>query len=142
MGNLSYPQILVSSEVAVALTSGCIPSIFNLAKHGMRSHSSRLFDIMGSSKALSGPAGSHIGPIGQPIEDRQKNGFVELTHGQTDRASPKERFHVSQFHSAPFSHPRGVDDAEMGIPLNRIAVQDDSVAHDRSASSTPLSGLR
>lgn len=122
--------MLVTSEMPVALLSSCLPSIFNLVKHGVRIFSPSMSNRMNASKPLNGPAGSHIGAIGNPIEERRKNGFVQLQSGKQNTGVSEERLFdntdgTEHYTTAfPAKHGRH-EDAELGIPLHQIHVRED-----------------
>ncbi len=132
VGNLAYPQILVTLELSIALIGCCLPSIFNLIKHGARRQFSSWFQNTIVSKPLDGPAVSRIGPTGNPIEDRRNNiGFVLLQPDYQDTYVPpvfSNTVGVDNCATA-FSaeHNRGHrrKDEETGIPLHHIHVRKD-----------------
>ena len=85
------------------------------------------------SKPLSGPAGSHIGPTGNPIDGRKDKGFVQLQGDNYAPGTSNEglfdgiegaKNHTVQF----FGHhdlERGEEDPDLGIPLRQIHVRGD-----------------
>ena len=89
-----------------------------------------MFNRMNASKPLSGPAGSHIGPIGNPIDERRKNGFVQLQSGKSNTGVSEERLFDNTgetgHYTTAFPTQQGRSgDPEMGIPLHQIHVRED-----------------
>ena len=120
-------------ELAVALISCCLPSIFILAKNGVRWYRSnrKIFGLSDASKPLGGPAGSHIGPIGNPIDARPSKWFVQLKKGDRDLAEISEEMLFDgtlgmKSHTVAYTghddHERGAENPDMGIPLHQIHV--------------------
>lgn len=95
LGNLGWPSLLVICEVGVAIVSSCLPSIFNLAKHAMQSYLPKLSNKVHDSHPLTGPGGSHIGQIGNPIEETNKKGFVQLQNRTNRDVDSEERLFVN-----------------------------------------------
>jgi hypothetical protein len=86
IGNLGYPQKLVSGEVGVAIISSCLPSIFNLLKHGLQ-HVPYFNHKLSQSKSLANSRGAKVGPVGNPIEEQYEKGFIQL--GELERGSAR-----------------------------------------------------
>lgn len=78
VGNIAYPQVLVTCEITIALFSSCLPNIFSFSKYAARKHLSGLLGKSNASTPSSGPEGSHIGPIGKTVDEWRNNGFVPL----------------------------------------------------------------
>lgn len=84
---------------------------------------------MNASKPLDGPAGSHIGPIGNPIDECRKNGFVQLQSGKQNTGVSAERLFdntsgTEHYTTAnPTKHGRHRD-PESRIPLHQIQVRE------------------
>ena len=130
--NLAYPQILITIELSIALISSCMPSIFNLVRHGIRNYLPNLFGTLRRSEPLGGPAGAHIGAIGNPIEDKKHKGFMQLESGRSGAACSNERLfdgtdgavHYTNAYPGQIEAQKEVD-GEGGIPLHQIHVRDD-----------------
>ena len=139
IGNNTFAQILVTCEVPVALISACLPSIFNLGKHGAKRYFPKLFDNLSESHPLSGPGGKHIGPAGNPIDDHKEKGFIQLRSDQSGATTSNERLYdgrdgLSHFTNAfTTSSDRRQEEAdpEEGIQLHQIHVREDVDIDDR-----------
>ncbi len=90
------------------------------------------------SSPLQGPGGSHIGPLGNPIEENRHKGFVQLQNGRSDAESSNERLFdgtngAMHYTTAyPNHHDRDpkAKDPERGIPLDQIHVRNDIHVND------------
>ncbi len=114
----------------MALISSCLPSIFNLVIHGIRDHLPNLFGTLRKSEPLGGPAGAHIGALGNPIEENRHTGFMQLESGRRGTTGSNERL---------FEGPSGIHytnaypgHEEGAIPLHQIRVRDDIHVHGLS----------
>ena len=129
---------MITVELSVALISSCLPSIFNLVKHGIRNYLPNWIATLRHSDPLQGPGGSHIGPLGNPIEENKHKGFVQLQSGRSDAESSNERLfdggnRATHYTTAyPGHHDRDLkaEDPERGIPLDQIHVRDDIHVND------------
>ena len=138
-GNLAYPQELITVELSIALISSCMPSIFNLVRHGIREYAPNLFGTIKKSEALSGPAGARIGPLGNPIEENRHKGFMQLENGKSDKAGSEERLfdgtngalHYTNAYPSQKGYQKQ-EDEEGGIPLHQIHVREDIHVDDLS----------
>ena len=132
-GNNVFAQILVTCEVPVALISACLPSIFNLAKRGAKHYFPNFYANLSGSHPLNGPGGKHIGPIGNPIDNRKEKGFVQLRSDRFDTVTSTERLYDGRDGASHYTtaFPTSLDreqreeDPEMGIQLHQIHVRED-----------------
>ena len=138
-GNFAYPQDLITTELSVALISSCMPSIFNLVRHGIRTYTPNLFETLRKSEALGGPAGAHIGPLGNPIEENRHKGFMQLENGKIDKAGSEERLFDGTSRAVHYANAypsqkrdQKEEDEEGGIPLHQIHVREEIHVDDLS----------
>lgn len=130
---------MVTCEVPVALISACLPSIFNLGKHAARHYFPKLYDNLSRSHPLSGPGGKHIGPAGNPIDDRKEKGFIQLRSDQSGATTSNEEIydgnyglgHRTNAFSTSSDRRQEVADPENGIQLHQIYVREDVDIDDR-----------
>lgn len=130
-GNLAYPQDLITIEMSIALISSCMPSIFNLVRHGIRTYTPNLFGTIRESEGLGGPTGAHIGPLGNPIEENRHKGFMQLENGKSDKAGSEERLFDGTSGAVHYTNAypsqkrdQKEEDEEGGIALHQIHVRE------------------
>lgn len=116
------------SEVGTALISSCLPSIVNLLKHTVGKRIPWFKKKINTSHDLSGPGGSHIGQVGNPIDDRNKKGFVELSRLKKGSTTSEERLFkdsvgVDRYGYTTTQASKG--DVEHGFPKHAIHVKED-----------------
>ena len=133
IGDYVFAEILLTCEVPVGLISACLPSIFNLGKHGARRYFPKHFANFSESHPLSGPGGKHIGPAGNPIDDRKEKGFIQLRSDQSGATTSNERLydgrdglrHFTNAFTTSSDCQQEEADPEEGIQLHQIHVRED-----------------
>ena len=123
----------------MALISSCMPSIFYLVRHGFRKYTPHLFKTLRKSEALGRPAGAHIGPLGNPIDENRHKGFMQLENGKNDKAGSEERLFDGTSGAVHYTNAypsqkrdQKEEDEEGGIPLHQIHVREDIHVDDLS----------
>ena len=132
-GNINFAQTMATCEMPAALISACLPSIFNLVKHGAEHFVPNLYAKLSGSHSSSGPGGKCLGIVGEPIYDRKERGFLQLGSERFNTTTSNERLydgrngasHYSAAFPATLERERREEDPEMDIPLHRIHVRDD-----------------
>ena len=127
---------MVTTELSIALISSCLPSTFNLVKHGIRNYLPNLFGTLRKSEPLGGPAGAHIGVLGNPIERNRHTDFTQLESGRNGTAGSNERLfdgmggtvHYTNAYPGQIGDQKEAD-VEGEIPLHQIRVRDDVYVH-------------
>ena len=143
-----HTLILITSELSVALISSCMPAVFILVKHGIRSYLPNLFGIPRNREPLGEPAGAQIGTLRNPIQENRHEGFIQLESGRSDTVGSIERLfdgtggtvHDTNAYPGQIGDQMEADE-EGGIPLHQIHVRDDIHVHgmERSIDKTVLS---
>ena len=93
----------------------------------------KLFSRLSASEPLGGPRGSHIGAVGNPIEETGHRGFTQLQSDDKNTGDSSERLYDGMGGAAHYTtaYPGNIDgdqkqeDPENGIPLRQIHVRDD-----------------
>ena len=133
IGDYVFAEILLTCEVPVGLISACLPSIFNLGKHGARHYYPKLFVNLSESHSLSGPGGKHMRSAGNPVDDRKEKGFIQLRSDQSGATTSNERLydgrdglrHFTNAFTTSSDRRQEETDPEEGIQLHQIHVRED-----------------
>ena len=131
------------SELSVALISSCMPAIFILVKHGIRSYLPNLFGTPRNPEPLCGPAGAHVGIPRNPIEDNRHKGFIQLESDRSDTVGSVDRLfdgtsgtvHDTNAYPGQIGDQKEADE-EGRIPLHQIHVRDDIHVHGLSGRNS------
>ena len=78
IGNFAYPQDLITAEIAHALLSSCLPSIFSLVMHFLRVYIPSFSAISHRSERMSAPAQFRLGHIDHPTESNNHKGAIQI----------------------------------------------------------------
>ena len=77
-GNFVYPQDLITAEIAHALLSCCLPSIFSLVRHLFRVYVPSSSATLSRSDRMSTPVQFRLGHVNNPIESKNHKGSIEI----------------------------------------------------------------
>ena len=109
-----------------------MPSIFNLFKHGIRRYAPNLFTTLKVSEPVDGHAATHIGAIGNTIQDSKHKGFMQLESGKSYTEGSNERSFGGTGGSIHYTtaypnqnRSQNEVDLDRGIPMNEIHIRDD-----------------
>ena len=133
IGYLAYPQILVISELSMALISCCLPGIFNILKFAARKYPSGVLKSSRPSESLEETGGLHSGAVGNPVDYTRHQGFLQLHDGRSDIDSSNgrvfdgksERQHYTTAYPNRSTGKGNQHRPEEDISLNEIHVRND-----------------
>ena len=128
-------------EVPVALISACLPSIFNLAKHGIQSRFPRLYVALNGSHPRNISGGKSIEPVSSSTDYRKEKGFVQLLSDKSMTMNSTKRpydgglgaSHLTTVFPSSLSRETAEEHLELRVKMNQIHVRNEiDVNSDRS----------
>ena len=124
--------ILAQCEVAIALISSCLPSIFSLVKHTMGQRLSdlwtRSYKKLSRSDMSSGGGRLPVSISGPPIESHTRKELPQLPRGVKEPWDSDERLFEGDHDARAWPAVQGdgsSGDMEMGMSMHQIIVHDD-----------------